>query len=104
MSCLHERAVKRLAVRVWRNASSWLAAAAMLAASVSDRSQAQSAEADAHFGRIVTAVSQAMEKYRVPGVAIGVVREGRVMTRGFGVTSLEDPRPVTAGTLFPIAS
>jgi CubicO group peptidase (beta-lactamase class C family) len=45
-----------------------------------------------------------MEQYRVPGVAMGIVYEGRTTTRGFGVTSLEDPRPITSGTVFPIAS
>jgi CubicO group peptidase (beta-lactamase class C family) len=65
---------------------------------------AQPSAADGKFEHLVAAASQAMEKYHVPGVALGVVQDGRVMTRGLGVTSLEDPRPVTAGTLFPIAS
>jgi CubicO group peptidase (beta-lactamase class C family) len=40
----------------------------------------------------------------VPGVAIGILHDGTVTTRGFGVTSVEDPLPVTNHTVFPIAS
>ena len=103
MSRLHELDMSCRAVRVARTATIGVAVG-LCAASVPLQPRAQSAVADARFEQIVAAVSQAMEKYRVPGVALGVVQEGRAMTHGFGVTSLEDPRPVTAGTLFPIAS
>jgi CubicO group peptidase (beta-lactamase class C family) len=62
------------------------------------------AAGDARYEQLALRVKQAMEKYRVPGVALGVVSEGRTTARGFGVTSVEDPRPITTGTLFPIAS
>src|SRR5258705_7589835 len=32
------------------------------------------------------------------------MKNGQVKTRGFGVTNIEDPLPVTADTVFPIAS
>ena len=32
------------------------------------------------------------------------VQDGRTLTRGFGVTSVEDPQMITADTVFPIAS
>jgi CubicO group peptidase (beta-lactamase class C family) len=44
-----------------------------------------------------------MREYGVPGVAIGIIEQGRVSVRGLGVTNLEDPLPVTH-TVFPIAS
>jgi CubicO group peptidase (beta-lactamase class C family) len=62
------------------------------------------AATDARYEQLATRVTQAMEKYHVPGVALGIVYEGRTATRGFGVTSVEDPHPITAGTVFPIAS
>ena len=96
MSRLHQRAITRR--------GEILAVAVALAVALAGRPLAQSAATDARFEQLVTVASQAMEKYRVPGVALGVVQDGRAMTRGFGVTSLEDPRPVTAGTVFPIAS
>ena len=45
-----------------------------------------------------------MREYRVPGVAIGIVENGVVTTRGLGVTNVEDPLPVNEHTVFPIAS
>jgi CubicO group peptidase (beta-lactamase class C family) len=45
-----------------------------------------------------------MREYHVPGVALGVLRDGKTTIRGFGVTSVEDPLPVTADTIFPLAS
>lgn len=59
---------------------------------------------DARFETIARLVSQKMRDYRVPGVGLGVTIDGRTTLRGFGVTSLDDPQPVTDDTLFTIAS
>ncbi|MGQ0641484.1 MAG: serine hydrolase domain-containing protein [Gemmatimonadaceae bacterium] len=45
-----------------------------------------------------------MKEYGVPGVALGVVHNGSVNIRGLGITNMEDPLPITAHTVFPIAS
>ena len=45
-----------------------------------------------------------MAEYRVPGVGFGLLDHGQQTLRGFGVTSLDDPQPITADTLFTIAS
>lgn len=60
--------------------------------------------ADARFEDIATLVREQMRAYRVPGVGLGVFADGVTTLRGFGVTSLDDPRPVTEETLFTIAS
>ena len=73
---------------------------AILAASV-PRAQAP---ADRTFDTIADLVAVKMREYHVPGVALGVLRDGKTVIRGFGVTSVEDPLPVTAGTIFPLAS
>jgi len=44
-----------------------------------------------------------MERYHVPGVAIGMLRAGAVEVEAFGVTSVEHPLPVDGDTLFQIA-
>jgi CubicO group peptidase (beta-lactamase class C family) len=49
-------------------------------------------------------VTARMAEYHVPGVALGIVKAGRVETRVFGVTSVENPQPITVDTVFPIAS
>src|SRR5207248_6410390 len=59
---------------------------------------------DAKFDALANLVQEKMREYRIPGVALGVF-DGRMTTvRGFGVTSVEDPLPITDHTVFPIAS
>ena len=60
--------------------------------------------ADARFEEIAALVREKMQAYRVPGVALGVVANGATTLRGFGVTSVDDPKPITDDTLFTIAS
>lgn len=56
--------------------------------------------ADARFERLSAAVVRKMEEHGVPGAALGVLDQGRIATRGFGVTSIDNPLPVTEETLF----
>jgi CubicO group peptidase (beta-lactamase class C family) len=50
-------------------------------------------------------VTRVMKTFDVPGIAIAVVKDGKVVaTRGFGVRKLGQPAPVDARTLFEIAS
>jgi CubicO group peptidase (beta-lactamase class C family) len=49
-------------------------------------------------------IRSAMERYHVPGVAVGMLRDDDIDTVGFGVTSVEHPLPVDGDTLFQIAS
>ena len=56
------------------------------------------------FDALVAFAEAKMKEHRVPGVAIGIVDNGAIKTRGLGVTNVEDPLPVTEHTVFPIAS
>src|SRR5581483_9386379 len=49
-------------------------------------------------------VQPQLERWDVPGLALGVLHEGRSEAWGFGVASLETRQPVTAQTLFQIGS
>jgi len=50
-------------------------------------------------------VNLALKTFDVPGMAIAIVKDGKVVaTKGFGVRKLGDPAPVTGKTLFEIAS
>ncbi|MBV9545067.1 MAG: beta-lactamase family protein [Chloroflexi bacterium] len=49
-------------------------------------------------------VEDAMREAHVPGVAVGILHDGAEETHAFGVTSVENPLPVTADTLFQIGS
>ena len=45
-----------------------------------------------------------MADYRIPGVGFGLFANGETVLRGFGLTNIENPQPVTPDTVFPIAS
>jgi len=47
----------------------------------------------------------AMDSFKVPGIAIGIVKDGKVLlSKGFGVQKIGSPDLVDANTLFAIAS
>ena len=60
--------------------------------------------ADPTFEALATLVTAKMQEYRIPGVALGVLRDGQTTIRGFGVRNVNDPQPVTSNTVFPLAS
>jgi CubicO group peptidase (beta-lactamase class C family) len=62
------------------------------------------AQGDARFDALATLAEAKMKEYGVPGVALGILQNGTVTIRGLGITNVEDPLPVTAHTVFPIAS
>jgi CubicO group peptidase (beta-lactamase class C family) len=62
------------------------------------------AHSDERFESLAQLVREKMEEHRIPGAALGVVKDGRELTRGLGVTNVEDPQPITSATVFPIAS
>ncbi|MEY2924776.1 MAG: hypothetical protein RLZZ337_1324, partial [Bacteroidota bacterium] len=50
-------------------------------------------------------VKQAMDKFNVAGVAVGIVQNGKVIhCKGYGVQSVDTKKPVTEHTNFAIAS
>lgn len=59
---------------------------------------------DPKFDALVSLAEAKMKEYGVPGVALGVLQNGVPTVRGLGITNVEDPLPVTAHTVFPIAS
>jgi CubicO group peptidase (beta-lactamase class C family) len=65
------------------------------------------AQAPTNGGKFETIVSLAeakMREFGVPAVAIGIIDNGVVTTKGLGITNVEDPLPITEHTVFPIAS
>ena len=54
--------------------------------------------------QLLAYVREARERWNVPGLAVGVLQEGRVTTAADGVCRLGDPERVTAATVFRIAS
>src|SRR5206468_4627401 len=59
---------------------------------------------DPDFRLLAEQVDQAMQRHHVPGVAVGIAHGDAEHTAGFGVTSIENPLPVNADTLFQIGS
>jgi len=66
---------------------------------------ASTALAQDPFAGIDQYVGEGLEKWQVPGLAIAVVKEGKVvLVRAYGNRQLGRDAPVTAETMFPIAS
>ena len=59
---------------------------------------------DQRFEAIASLAQAKMKEFGVPGVAVGILHNGNVSIRGLGITNVEDSLPVTAHTVFPIAS
>ncbi len=72
--------------------------------SQSSGAKARQAPAAAPPG-IDAAVARIMKTFEVPGLALAIVKDGRVvLAKGYGVRRLGDPAPVDGRTLFGIAS
>ena len=56
------------------------------------------------FAELDAKITAGMTAHAVPGVAVAVWYQGKEYLKGYGVTSLADPQPVTADTAFRIAS
>lgn len=59
---------------------------------------------DELFQELGEEIQKAMQRLHVPGAAVGILDGEREYTAGFGVTSVENPLPVDADTLFQIGS
>ena len=81
-----------------------LAAALLSVPCVTHRDLRAQSAGDPRFDALVSLADAKMKEYGVPGVALGVVADGKESIRGLGITNIEDPLPVTAHTVFPIAS
>jgi CubicO group peptidase (beta-lactamase class C family) len=54
--------------------------------------------------RLVDVVESAIERFAVPGIAVGLYAEGTLRLGGIGATSVENPLPVHADTVFVAGS
>jgi CubicO group peptidase (beta-lactamase class C family) len=59
---------------------------------------------DPLFAALDQKIMEGMERYSIPGAAVGVIWRGRSYMRGYGVTDVSNPQPVNADTLFKTAS
>src|SRR5690349_21229353 len=59
---------------------------------------------DARFQSICQAIDQELKRLPIPGAVVGIALGSQTWASGFGVTSVENPLPVTADTLFQIGS
>src|SRR5438270_5492091 len=86
-----------------RSAACLVATLIAVPSSIHRAPHAQSATTP-RFDALVSLTEAKMKEYGVPGVALGIVDDGKESSRGLGITNVEDPLPVTAHTVFPIAS
>jgi CubicO group peptidase (beta-lactamase class C family) len=59
---------------------------------------------DRKFKKITQKIVSEMKRLDIPGVAIGILHNGKEHTAGFGVTNVDHPLPVTPDTLFQTGS
>lgn len=59
---------------------------------------------EAKFEELIVYTKEAMERLHVPGVSIGLIADGKDYVAGLGITSVENPLPVTPETIFQIGS
>ncbi|KAI0427836.1 beta-lactamase family protein [Xylaria sp. FL1042] len=57
-----------------------------------------------HSPNFPSHVEELMKKHHVPGLAVAVIEGDRTFSAGYGLQSLDPPKPCTADTLFDIAS
>src|ERR1700741_1861411 len=80
--------------------------AAMLCAMwmTSGASHAADATQDDLKRAVDAAIQPLMTKDKIPGMAVGVIVDGRAMVFNYGVVSTETGKPVTDATLFELGS
>jgi CubicO group peptidase (beta-lactamase class C family) len=61
-------------------------------------------DAQRTFDQLCAFVEKTMKRRGIPGVAVGVLCQGKTDTAGFGVTNVDHSLPVTDETLFQIGS
>ena len=87
-----------------RSRARFLAAAIIVGLCIRHSALQPQSAATPRFDALVGLTEAKMKEYGVPGVALGIIENGTVTTRGLGITNVEDSLPVTAHTVFPIAS
>lgn len=92
-----------LALRAALLAAALIPASAALAQS--PPAQAASRPAEQALAGLDRQIADALAAWNVPGVAVSVVQDGRVvLSRGYGVRDPDRQAPMTDDTIFPIAS
>jgi CubicO group peptidase (beta-lactamase class C family) len=81
-----------------------LALPAALRTTLHPTTNPRSARVHEPFEDLVRLAEERMRQHGIPGAALGVIKDGATQMRALGVTSVEDPRPVTPDTVFELAS
>ncbi len=59
---------------------------------------------DMRFEEIKSEAQRLMDEIKVPGIAIGILHDGKVQMAGLGITNVDDPQSVTEDSVFYIGS
>lgn len=68
------------------------------------RPRTHRAQANAQWDALESYIHAQMRQWKLPGLALGIVRGNEVYAKGFGVRDISTGQPVTADTLFDIGS
>jgi len=90
-------------LRISARTGLWLGLTLLLLSNVGLASRLRGQTPD--LGRLDQAIAQAQKEWPVPGLAVGIVKDGRpVLLKGYGVREQGTEDPVDENTLFAIAS
>jgi CubicO group peptidase (beta-lactamase class C family) len=82
-----------------------LLAAVVLASPLSVSAQQKAAAKGPDLKAFDAWVTRAMDEWKIPGVAVGIVKDGKVvLAKGYGYRNLEEKLPVTEKTILAIGS
>jgi CubicO group peptidase (beta-lactamase class C family) len=96
----------RVSIQREHTLNNWLGGGLVLAMGMAAQAAlAQETVTPAQLQQLDATVERVREQFDVPGVAVAVVKDGKViLQRGWGVRELGKPEQVQADTLFAIAS
>ena len=56
------------------------------------------------WNQLLETAKQSLDKHKIPGISLGILKDGEIRTACFGVTNLETQVPVSEETVFQIGS
>ncbi|WP_323120308.1 class C beta-lactamase [Burkholderia alba] len=86
------------------NVSTVIAAIAVSISAIPCAAQAADARQDGIRSEVDREIRPLMEKYRIPGVAVGIVADGQPYVFNYGVASTDTGKAVTRDTMFELGS
>jgi len=87
-----------------KNIALFFVAMASSLVAIQPASAQKNKDKDKRFEEIKSEAQRLMDEIKVPGIAIGIIHDGKVEMAGIGITNVDDPQAVNENTVFYIGS